>query len=155
MKKGRIAVALLGTSVVLAGALLWYLQRFEQYTEYAGAELGFGPILVLPEDGSILNIVDIRGIKGNASPLKFRACFQAVRSDFQIIAASEAYDDPTPLIGPQWFDCFDAKALGRDLETGDAKAILLRQNIATDIDQVAAFYKDGRGFAWHQFNRKN
>ena len=63
-----------------------------------------------------------------------------------------AYEKPTPLIGPSWFDCFDAGTLTEDLEGGAAAAFLGQRNIKPGVDRVVAVYPDGRGFAWNQLN---
>ena len=54
------------------------------------------------------------------------------------------------MIAPKWFNCFDAEAIGADIESGDARAVLLHRNIAEGVDRIAALYTDGRGFVWHQ-----
>ena len=63
-----------------------------------------------------------------------------------------AYDEAVPLIAPNWFDCFDAKQLGSDLEKGIALAFLGEENITYGIDRIVAVYDDGRAYAWHQIN---
>ncbi len=149
---GRWAVTLLLTAVLSAGAALWMLQSDAGYREFAGAQAGFGPLLMLPGGEREVRVTDIRGIAGESSPLKFRACF---RTDPGNVTASigEAYPNASPLIAPKWFDCFDAETIGSDIESSDARAVLLRRNIAEGVDRVAAFYSDGKGFAWHQLNR--
>jgi hypothetical protein len=62
------------------------------------------------------------------------------------------YETPTPLTAPSWFDCFDAKTLEADIESGAAMAFMGTENIAYGIDRVLAVYGDGRAYAWHQIN---
>ena len=62
------------------------------------------------------------------------------------------YPGAEPLIAPRAFDCFDAKAIGRALETGEAQAFLSEPEIRPGVDRVVAIFPDGRGFAWQQLN---
>ena len=149
---GRWAVMLLVTAVLAGGAALWMLQSDAGYREFSGAEHGFGPLLMLPGGDREISVTDIRGIKGDSSPLKFRACFRTDPGDMTE-GIGEAYPDASPLIAPKWFDCFDAETIGSDIESSDARAVLLRRNIAEGVDRVAAFYRDGKGFAWHQLRQ--
>lgn len=147
---GRIAIVGLFAVAVLAGGILWFLQKFVEYQRFEGPVDGFGSVITLPETNQTIALGGIVGISGSSSPLKFRACFQAELSQWP--SANLSYDNPTPLIAPDWFDCFDAKQLGADLEAGEARAFLVTPNIAEGVDLVVAFYADGRGFAWRQVN---
>ena len=149
---GRWAVLLLLGSVFAGGAALWILQSEAGYREFEGAQHGFGPLLMLPGGDREFRVSNIRGIKGDSSPLKFRACFLTDPGNVNE-KIGEAYPDASPLIAPKWFECFDAAAIGSDIESGDARAVLLRRNIAEGVDRVAAFYRDGRGFAWQQLSQ--
>ena len=96
-----------------------------------------------------LPVRDFRAIDSDSSPLRYRACF-TVAAD---LAEAPAYDDPTPLFAPGWFDCFDAQAIGADLEAGRARAILVAPDTPRyGIDRVMALYPDGRAMVWPQFN---
>lgn len=147
---GRIAIVGLFTVAVLAGGILWFLQKFVEYQRFEGPVDGFGAVITLPETNQTIALSDIVGISGSSSPLKFRVCFQAELPEWPSVNLS--YDNPTPLIAPDWFDCFDAKQLGADLEAGEARAFLVTPNVAEGVDLVVAFYSDGRGFAWRQVN---
>ena len=148
---GRIAVICLLGAALAAGAVLWYLQAFVEYTRFDGAQTGFGPVLEFAGQEDGIHLSAIRGIQGSSSPLKFRACFQTDPAGLPPSGAA-LYEDPAPLNAPGWFDCFDAAELGADLQAGAAQAFLVRENIADGVDLVAAFYPDGRGFAWRQIN---
>lgn len=96
--------------------------------------------------------VEFEGIDADTSPIRFRACFKTPLSQAMMTETFEPYEDATPLIAPDWFDCFDAKRIGADIETGDAVAFLSEANIDYGIDRVVAVYPDGRAYAWHQIN---
>jgi hypothetical protein len=64
------------------------------------------------------------------------------------------YERAEPLVAPRGFDCFDAEAIGRALETGEALAFLSEPDIHLGVDRVVAVFGDGRAFAWQQLNGK-
>ena len=147
---GRMTIVGLLLIAFLAGATLWFRQEFIEYQRFEGPTDAIKPVLTLPMSKQSIFLSDITGISGESSPLKFRACFQTDLSDFPSDAVT--YDQPTPLIAPRWFDCFDAKQLGADLEVGEARAYLIKEGVAEGVDLVVAFYPDGRGYAWRQVN---
>ena len=53
---------------------------------------------------------------------------------------------------PGWFDCFDAKAIGEELEAGTALTFLSQKNIHFGVDRIVAITSDGRGYIWHELN---
>ena len=63
-------------------------------------------------DGTFLSVdtTAAEGIDAETSPLRYRACFTV--ADAPDLADAVPYEDPTPLIAPDWFDCFDATAIG-------------------------------------------
>lgn len=65
----------------------------------------------------------------------------------------EIYEYPVPTVAPGWFECFDATALGADLEGGSAIAFLGTFNVIYGFDRVVAITEDGRGYVWHQLNK--
>ena len=91
-------------------------------------------------------------VRRDSSPLKFRACFR-IDPGSVTMKLGEAYPGASPLVAPNWFECFDAETIGSDIESGVAQAVLLRRNIAAGVDRIAALYSDGRGFAWHQLSQ--
>ncbi len=151
---GRMTtIGLLGIAII-AGAWLWYTQTFTEYSRFEGPVEGFGAILKLEGDpGRPIMLSSINGIRGTSSPLKFRACFQA---DIKSLGHIDdvTYLDPIPLTAPSWFDCFNAREIGGDLETGHAQAFLVESEVAEGVDLVAALYPDGRGYAWRQFRTR-
>ncbi|MBU3032068.1 DUF6446 family protein [Paracoccus marinaquae] len=150
MSQGKIAVSFLILSAVLTALAVYYLQvygYYEEIDELAGAE----SLLLTTQDGSTrpIRIGDFKGIDADSSPLRYRACFTV---DPAALADARPYPGPTPLIGPNWFQCYSAKGVGRDLESGAAEAFLSQAEIRPGVDRVIAVYPDGRGFAWHQLN---
>jgi len=142
---GRIATALLLGVSAATGLFLWYVVNYGHY-ETAGISEATG----LEEFG----IREFTAIKGKASPLKFKACFSASASSEAISSHYSVYEYPVPLVAPGWFDCFDAAKIGKALESGEAQAYLVQDNVRDGIDRVAAVFPDGRAFAWHQVNNK-
>lgn len=69
------------------------------------------------------------------------------------LSAYTPYPDAEPLVAPDWFDCFDAGAVGAALQDGTATAWLSVPEVHYGIDRVVAILPDGRGVAWHQINR--
>lgn len=145
MNAGRIAVLGLVIPMIATGVGIWYTQVYAYYEElptrptYAVAGVD-GPVT--------LSISGFRGIDSDSSPVRYRACF-TVSGDAPGLAD---YADPTPLIAPGWFDCFDAEGIGADLEAGAARAVLVAANAPYGIDRVMALYPDGRAFVWPQIN---
>jgi hypothetical protein len=150
---GRAVILATLILALIAGAALYYLQVYAYYTEVAAEEAG-GVRMTLAATGVAEDIpfADFRGIDSNSSPIRFRACFTTPLAEADLAARFVPYPDPTPLIAPGWFDCFDAEAIGAALESGEARAYLGVGDIRWGIDRVVAILPDGRGFAWHQIN---
>jgi len=150
---GKILAAAIVLTALIAGAAMYYLQVYYYYEKVRlvseGGEvemkitLGDGGMIDLPARG-------FRGIDAESSPIRFRACFETgLPQDVGLTP----YADAVPLMAPGWFDCFDAKAIGEDLEAGGARAYLGQKDVVYGVDRVLAIYPDGRGYAWHQINR--
>ena len=95
---------------------------------------------------------DVTGIDGESSPIRFRACFTTPLSVAMLTETYRTYDGAEPLNAPGWFGCFDAAAIGKALETGEAVAFLSQADIHPGVDRVVAVFPDGRAYAWHQLN---
>lgn len=148
---GKIVGIVLGAAMLIAGGGMWYLQEYYFY-DRVPADSPTAALAVTTATGSdALTISDFQGIDADSSPLRWRAC--ATVQD--IPADLTPYPDATPLIGPRWFDCFDARQIGADLESGAAQAVLGQTDIRPDVDRVFAIYPDGRIFGWHQYSEKN
>jgi hypothetical protein len=150
---GRIAVGFIVLTSVLGGAFLWYTAERAYYAPVAfqpGQEIRLVP-LVSNEPEPIL-VQNVEGIDAISSPIKFRACFTTPHSLAMLTETYRSYEKAEPLIAPSSFDCFDAAAIGKALETGEALAFLSEPEIHRGVDRVVAVFPDGRAFAWHQLN---
>ncbi len=159
---GKVIGIGLAALALLAGSTLYYLQEYAYYREVQLAGAGDGERRgVVIEMVSLTSGVpeaipadDFRGIDADNAPIRFRACFRVPMSLPMLSETFEIHENPTPLIGPSWFDCFDARAIGQALEEGRAVAFLSRRNIHDGVDRVIAVFPDGRAYAWHQLNEK-
>ena len=147
-----LAIAILVTAL-LAGGALYYLQVYHFYREVQLASNG-GEVemKITRADGGVIDLPapGFRGIDADSSPIRFRACFDAVLPQDVALAP---YEDAEPLNAPGWFECFDAQAIGAALEEGRARAYLGEKDIQYGIDRIIAVMEDGRAYAWHQINR--
>jgi hypothetical protein len=151
MMSGKAVGILLVALGLIAGGAMYWLQVYAFYHEVRlASDGGDVTIRATRADGTIedIPVVDFHGIDAESSPIRFRACF--VTSAAQNGLA--LYPSAQPLVAPGWFDCFDAAAIGADLEAGRAVAVLGEENVLYGIDRVLALYSDGRAYAWHQIN---
>jgi hypothetical protein len=150
---GRVAVSVIVLTAVIGGATLWYTAERAYYEPVAftpGAEIRLVPLTGSQPEAILVD--GIEGIDADSSPIKFRACFTTPLSLAMLTETYRPYDKAEPLVAPAAFPCFDAKAIGGALETGEALAFLSEPNITYGVDRVVAVTGDGRGFAWHQIN---
>nr|WP_245218652.1 DUF6446 family protein [Rubellimicrobium aerolatum] len=132
---------------------MYYLQVYAYYRELTPEEAG--PVLLVPQGGGggePIPVADLRAIDSDSSPIRFRSCFATSAPLDDLARRFQPYDDPTPLTAPGWFGCFDARAIGTALESGEARAFLSVRDLRYGIDRVVAVLPDGRGFAWNQIN---
>ncbi|MCC5963554.1 MAG: histidine kinase [Rhodobacteraceae bacterium] len=143
---GRIFVILLLGSTVLAGAGVWYMQVYALYDRLPEQDsVPLTPLAAAaPQEFPVRNF---QGIDSTSSPIRYRACFDIDADPAQFTP----YPDPTPLVAPGWFDCFDAGALTEALGDGRATAVMGVSHLAYGIDRVVVLM-DGRGYAWQQIN---
>lgn len=140
-------------SALFAGAVLWYTAESAFYAPVAfqpGAEIRLVPLA--GDQPEPILVAGVTGIDAESSPIKFRACFTTPMSLALLTETYRIYDKAEPLVAPTSFDCFDADAIGRALETGEALAFLSEPNITYGVDRVVAVTQDGQGYAWHQIN---
>jgi hypothetical protein len=150
---GRIAVGFIVLSAFLGGAFLWYTAErafYEPVVFQPGAEIRLVPLV--GDKPEAIVVAGIEGIDAGSSPIKFRACFTTPLSLAMLTETYRVYDGAEPLIAPSGFDCFDAAAIGKALETGEALAFLSEPDIHPGVDRVVAVFPDGRAFAWQQLN---
>ncbi len=151
--KVRLVILGMVVSALVVGALLYYTQVYAYYETVDAPD--FGEVeLTSTFSGQPEGIMTegFEAIDSFSSPIRFRACFSTPVSMGTLTDTYEIYEDAVPLNGPVWFDCYDAKAIGHALETGEAVAFLGQKNIQYGIDRVVAVMPDGEGYVWHQIN---
>jgi hypothetical protein len=138
---------------ILAGAAMYYLQVYAFYEPVtpasAAAEMRLTTLAGVVEP---ILTDSFEGIDSDSSPIRFRACFTTPQSIAMLTETYQTHPAAVPLTAPGWFDCFDARAIGAALETGEAIAFMGEENIIYGIDRVVAVFGDGRAYAWQQIN---
>jgi DNA-binding transcriptional LysR family regulator len=132
---------------------MWWLQEYAFYKEVAfqpGEEIRLMPIVGEVPEAIVAE--NVEGIDADSSPLRFRACFTTPLTQAMLTETYRLYDRPEPTVGPSWFGCYDAEAIGEALEAGEALAFLSEPLASYGMDRVVAVFPDGRAFAWHQIN---
>ncbi|MFH5775728.1 DUF6446 family protein [Paracoccus sp. NGMCC 1.201697] len=149
---GRIPALLILGAALVAGVGVWYAQEYGFYYEIEEDSPAALDIVIQTTQGAAhFPAAYNKSIDATSSPLRWRACMERTGP---LPADAIPYTNPTPLIGPGWFSCFDAGRIAADLASGAAKAYLSQPEIRPDVDRVIAVYPDGRAFGWHQFNDK-
>lgn len=137
----------------VAGAALYYLQVHAYYHEVAATEVETVEMTsIMTGEAEPIMAENIRQISGPDNPIRYRACFDSITSLGTLTETYQLYDDAEPLMAPGWFGCFDGKAIGAALQSGEAVAFLGVKNITYGIDRVVAVDGAGHGYAWHQLN---
>ena len=150
---GKIIGIVLLLSSIIAGGALYYLQIYGFYTDVADTE---GPdvqlVSVVSGAPEPISYTAFEAIDADSSPIRYRACF---RTEMSLALLTETYvglDPLTPRNAPPWFDCFDAEAIGAEIDAGTALTFLSAKNIHFGVDRVVAITDDGRGYVWHELN---
>lgn len=146
-----VAILILGTALLVGGGI-WYAQTRGYYAAVEGPVT----LTLAAPDGSLTTLParDVQAIASNASPLGFRACFNAdldlasLGRDIPVEPRAEA----KPTIAPGWFPCFDAGEVTELLESGEARAYTAYPDARYGVDRIVALAPDGRGWAWHEIN---
>ena len=151
---GKILAGAILISALVAGAAMYYLQVYHFYEEVA-ADGTNGVLLTSLVTGAPEPVLydNFTAIDANSSPIRYRACFTTAMSHAMLTETYELYERAEPLTAPDWFDCYDAQAIGLALEEGRALAFLGQRDVTYGVDRVVAITEDGRGYAWHQINR--
>ena len=136
---GRTLMIALLAFTALFAAVLWYFQTYAFY-----AEMGAESVMIGGQEYSVSNY---RGIDAVTSPIKRRACFEMHGTIDAPIA-----ENPTPLVAPSWFDCFDAREIHEALEAGEAVAYVAEAQEFEGVDRLVARFPDGRAYEWRQFS---
>lgn len=153
MNAAKLILGAILIVAAVAGGVLWYTAERAFYEPVAfqpGAEIRLVPLTSDQPEAIVVGA--IQGIDAESSPIKFRACFTTPLSLAMLTETYRPYEGAEPLVAPSDFDCFDAQAIGRALETGEALAFLSEPGIHPGVDRVVAVFADGRAFAWHQLN---
>lgn len=153
MKAGQLLVGAIGVTAAVAGAALYYLQVYAYYEPVEASGTDDVVMTGIVSDAPESIVYDrFEAIDSDSSPLRYRACFETPLSQSMLTETYQDYPKAEPLVGPGWFDCFDADAIGAALESGEALAFLGQRDFIYGIDRVVAVLPDGRGYVWHQMN---
>ena len=128
---------------VFAAALVYY-----QFFAFYERTDRYPPLVI---GGQTVALEDYEGISASSSPLKLRGCF---RVDPAAVTSLPVAEDPTALTPPPWFRCFDAEAIQKGIEAGEAAAFLVAADAPDGFDVMMAVYPDGRGYLWRQLSSR-
>lgn len=153
---------ILGTAMI-GGGVMYYQLVYAGYAELTQDEVGEIQVISIATGANtplmLQNVEGIDTVQDGvrlSGAISFRACFETSQSWDDLNAGFVAADDPVPLTAPSWFACFDARAIGASLETGEARAFMSVENITYGVDRIVAVFPpvDGlsRGYVWHQLN---
>lgn len=151
---GKIIVTVMVATAAIFGIGMYYTQVYAFYEELGADAVDLRLTSIATGQPETIAAAGVQAIDANSSPLRFRACFTAGQSREALSEAFVTYEDPTPLTGPGWFECYDAVTVGEALESDDATAYLAQADIRDGVDRVIAVFDDGRAYAWHQLNEK-
>jgi hypothetical protein len=147
---GRFLAVLLVGSAVIAGFSMYYLQVHAFYSEVEGGDVQL--VSVVSDTPEVISFDNFEAIDADSSPIRYRACFT---TDMSLSLLTETYvglEKATPRNAPGWFDCFDAAAIGAELDAGTALPFLGQKNVDFGVDRIVAITDDGRGYVWHELN---
>lgn len=140
---------MIAAAVLLAAftGALWYFQ-FHAFYE----ELPQEPLVV---QGTEYPVVSWEGTDASSSPLKRRVCVTLTSETLARLAAEQSpASDAEPLVAPDWFTCFDAKQITRDIAGRSALAYKAGSSGFEGVDNYLAVYPDGRGYLWRQLDAR-
>ncbi|MCZ4352141.1 DUF6446 family protein [Roseovarius aestuarii] len=151
---GKFLAVLIAICAIGGGGLLYYQQVYAYYHEITPN--GTDDVQITSQVTGMPESVPydaFQAIDAESSPIRYRACFTTRLDHATLTDSYVPATDAVPLVGPKWFDCFDAKEVGKALEDGAAQAFVAQENIHYGIDRIVAIHTDGRGWAWNQINR--
>ncbi|EKE44750.1 signal transduction histidine kinase regulating citrate/malate metabolism [Oceaniovalibus guishaninsula JLT2003] len=149
---GKVIVGAIVLIALVGGAALYYLQVYAFYDEVPLQDGDIRLTGIVSGQPEPILAQNVAAIDADSSPLRFRACFDTPMSLAMLTETFVVADDPVPLLAPGWFGCFDAGAIGADLDSGRAVAFLSEKNVHYGVDRIVAVTEDGRGYVWHQLN---
>ena len=147
---GEIVGIVILVSALIAGAALYYLQIYGFYDDVPDAQVEL--VSLTTQEPEEIAADNLQAIDADSSPIRFRACFT---HNLSLAMATETYemtDHTDPRNAPGWFDCFDAAAIGAEIEAGTALTFLGAKNVHYGVDRIVALTDDGRGYIWHELN---
>jgi hypothetical protein len=150
---GKLIGVVILTMALIAGAALYYLQVYHFYEPVSATGTDDVQMVSLVSGQPEPVLYDgFQAIDASSSPIRYRACFTTTMSHAMLSETYEPYERAEPLVAPDWFNCFDAGAIGAALEDGRALAFLGQRDIQYGIDRIVAITEDGQGYVWHQIN---
>ena len=153
MRMGQFLVGVTVFAALFAGAGVYYLQVYAFYDEVAATgETDVQLVSLVSGTPEPILFEDFQAIDAYSSPIRYRACFTTSMSHSLLSETYEAYEQAEPRNAPDWFECFDAEAIGAELAAGTALTFLGQKNFAYGVDRVVAITEDGRGYVWHELN---
>lgn len=141
---GKIVAGGFFVFLFIFAASLYYMQNYAYYQKVEG-------LTSITVEGREITVSGYVGLDADSSSLKLRGCFTVDPADFDGVTRHE---NPVPLGTPKWFECYQAAAIGADLQSGAAVAYLVAKEEFDGIDRVVAVYSDGRAYQWRQLNNK-
>ncbi|WP_293445844.1 DUF6446 family protein [Planktotalea sp.] len=152
MRLGQFLAGFTVFSALLAGGAMYYLQVYAFYEEVSAQGDDVQLVSLMSGEPEPILFENFQAIDGSSSPIRYRACFTTEMSHALLSVTYVAFENAEPRNAPGWFDCFDAEAIGAELEVGTALTFLSQKNFAYGVDRVVAITEDGRGYVWHELN---
>ena len=152
MRLGQFLAGFTVFSALLAGGAMYYLQVYAFYEEVSAQGDDVQLVSLMSGEPEPILFENFQAIDGSSSPIRYRACFTTEMSHALLSETYVAFENAEPRNAPGWFDCFDAEAIGAELEVGTALTFLSQKNFAYGVDRVVAITEDGRGYVWHELN---
>lgn len=146
---GKIMGIVIMLSALIAGAGMYYLQVYGFYDELPTQDITLVSLTSKQPEQIVTDA--FQGIDADSSPIRYRACFTTPLS-LPLLTETYVLSEATPRNAPDWFDCFDAAALGAEIEAGTALTFLGAKNVHYGVDRIVAITDDGRGYVWHELN---
>ncbi len=147
---GKILIVIIVITALIAGAGMYYLQVYAFYDEVTVEEVNL--VSLSSEQPEPILFSEFQAIDADSSPIRYRACFQTEMSLAMLTETYVLLDTAEPRNAPGWFDCFDAQAIGDQLEAGTALPFLSEKNVQYGVDRIVAITQDGHGYVWHELN---
>ena len=139
---GRYLMIFAACVLAAFAAGLWYTQMYAFYEQLPPTD----EITVADRTVPVSNF---EGVDASTSPIKLRACMQVDPKSFNGLEPAE---NAVPLVAPYWFECFDARAIGKAMEAGEATAYLAASEEFDGSERMIAVYSDGRAYMWRQLS---